>query len=118
MPIKDKAKQAEAAARHYQQNKQVMKERAAKALALARLRNREYVSSRKTEPCLDCGVAYPPHVMQFDHVTGVKLFNVSDGINRGMSIARLAEEIEKCEVVCANCHAERTYQRSSLSDTV
>jgi hypothetical protein len=35
---------------------------------------------------------------------------VSDLVRRG-SRARVLEEIEKCELVCANCHAARTVRR-------
>jgi hypothetical protein len=42
--------------------------------------------------------------MQFDHL-GDKAFNISmEG--RHFSFARLSREVAKCEVVCANCHAE------------
>jgi hypothetical protein len=48
--------------------------------------------------------------MQFDHVWGVKKFNVgADGPTR--SIKQVLDEIAKCQVVCANCHAERTFER-------
>lgn len=29
----------------------------------------------------------------------------------GYSIKRISEEIKKCEIVCANCHAIRTHER-------
>lgn len=47
--------------------------------------------------------------MQFDHL-GDKLFTISNA--GATSVERLLAEIAKCEVVCANCHAERTYQRT------
>lgn len=28
------------------------------------------------------------------------------------SIKKIMDEVKKCEVVCSNCHRERTYQRS------
>ena len=72
------------------------------------------VNSIKACPCVDCGVQYPPYVMQFDHVRGFKVAS----IGRLMAhwgdkdiLVRLAEEMSKCEVVCANCHAARTWER-------
>lgn len=71
--------------------------------------NRAVAREAKSRPCADCGVAYPYYVMQFDHL-GDKSFNIGTrGATGGR--ARLAAEIAKCQVVCANCHAERTFQR-------
>jgi hypothetical protein len=47
--------------------------------------------------------------MQFDHVKGVKVTNISRSSMILGQLDRLLAEIEKCEVVCANCHAERTF---------
>jgi len=62
-------------------------------------------------PCADCGLVFDPAVMQWDHLPGTtKLANLSD-LGRGANRARVLEEIEKCELVCANCHALRTVSR-------
>ena len=50
-------------------------------------------------------------VLEFDHVRGEKSGNISEMIASGHSIARLQTEIEKCDVVCANCHRIRTGDR-------
>jgi hypothetical protein len=74
-------------------------------------RSRAIVQQAKDKPCADCGVRYPYYVMEFDHLDSeAKQFNVSAGVTR-VSLRRLIEEIAKCDVVCANCHAERTHQR-------
>ena len=67
----------------------------------------EYLS---THPCVDCGEC-DPLVLEFDHVRGIKRLNVSDLLNRDYPWSTVLEEIEKCEVVCANCHRRRTYGR-------
>lgn len=59
-------------------------------------------------PCMDCGGIFPPCAMDFDHVRGVKRFNVGLAKN----LRQLHEEIEKCELVCATCHRIRTFTRS------
>lgn len=53
--------------------------------------------------------------MTFDHLPGTqKLEDVSTLVMTGrMQMA--VREIEKCEIVCANCHAVRTYQRRHSS---
>jgi phenylalanyl-tRNA synthetase alpha subunit len=40
-----------------------------------------------------------------------KKYNVSRMIHDGFSWKAIKKEIEKCEVVCANCHRVRTYNR-------
>ena len=77
--------------------------------AAAAARGKRIIEAAKAGPCADCGIAYPPHVMDFDHVRGVKLRAV--GLLRSGSVERLLAEIAKCEVVCSNCHRERTHQR-------
>lgn len=70
----------------------------------------EVIRSKKEVPCADCKNQYPYYVMQFDHVRGIKIANVSRLVtDRRYKMA--IEEIEKCDIVCANCHAERTFQR-------
>ncbi len=84
------------------------------AVAYRRAQRKELRSSThtlKSVPCADSGGNYPPWVMQFDHVRGEKDFDISAAISRGVSKKVMLTEIEKCEVVCANCHLDRTYRR-------
>ncbi len=75
-----------------------------------RKRNREIIDAAKDNPCMDCGESYPPYVMDFDHVRGVKLFNVGRGLTK--PTAMVLAEIEKCDLVCSNCHRGRTHRGS------
>lgn len=50
-------------------------------------------------------------VLEFDHVRGEKEFNISEVRNMWWC-AEIANEIEKCDIVCKNCHTIRTYERS------
>lgn len=77
----------------------------------ARARNAKLVNGLKDNPCTDCGVKYPPYVMDFDHVRGEKLGDIGDMVGRGTSVANILAEIAKCELVCSNCHRERTFRR-------
>jgi hypothetical protein len=62
--------------------------------------------------CLDCN-NIDRRVLQFDHVRGIKLFNINRGVNdRNISLKKFLVEIDKCEVVCANCHSIRAWERS------
>lgn len=85
-------------------------------LALAR-RHRAYVERRKfineikNKPCADCGLEYPYFVMDFDHRKGVdKITDVALMVRRGWSKEKIELEIEKCDIVCANCHRIRTFK--------
>jgi hypothetical protein len=61
-------------------------------------------------PCDDCREMFPSHMMDFDHRDpSKKLFTIASGHALLMSRDKLIAEIEKCDVVCANCHAMRTY---------
>lgn len=62
----------------------------------------------KSAPCTDCGKTYPPCVMDWDHVRGEKLYNPGNMLHKCMT-AKYLIEIEKCELVCSNCHRIRTF---------
>lgn len=93
----------------YQRNGAVRRAAAAARNAGVRARNRRLLEAAKNVPCMDCGERYPPFVMDLDHVRGDKQDNVSLMAGTGASEAAIMEEIAKCDVVCANCHRERTH---------
>ena len=72
----------------------------------------EWLIAQKSKPCADCDNRYPFYCMDFDHVRGVKEFGIADSQWSWKSIAQLEVEIAKCELVCANCHRIRTYERT------
>ncbi len=87
---------------------------------LSNLRRIEYRKTRKAFiiklkdlPCTDCGKKYPHYVMDFDHRSGVsKLDNISHLVNQNfLTYDQILTEVEKCDLVCANCHRIRTFTR-------
>lgn len=94
--------------KHYADNKQYY---------IGRARNRQnflagYVRKCKSNPCLDCGKKYPYYVMDFDHrPSEEKEANISELLGRAVSLHRLKKEINKCDLVCSNCHRIRTFRR-------
>lgn len=71
-----------------------------------------WLVSEKDNPCTDCGGRFPGPAMQFDHVPerGPKLFQLGMmDTRRKYSLAELKAERAKCDLVCANCHAIRTF---------
>ena len=93
--------------KHYKRNR---KKRIAQARVRAnriksenKQRIREYLSQN---PCVDCNET-DIIVLQFDHVRGKKLAMVTVMAHNGSTWPRIAREIAKCEVRCANCHIRR-----------
>lgn len=76
-------------------------------------KRQEIKRAAKARPCADCGIQYPWYVMQFDHTSDDKEFTIGEAT---VGLARVRAEIEKCEVVCANCHFERTHQRAEAAN--
>ena len=66
---------------------------------------------KQSTPCYDCGKSYHYEVMEFDHVKGDKVDGVSQMIVRGFALSTILAEVEKCDLVCANCHRLRTVMR-------
>ncbi len=109
MPIKDRDARNAYMRDYYARNPEVQRARVTKRNAAIRDANREIIIAAKSVPCADCGVQYPPCVMDFDHVTGEKRFNVGNVVWSRTTTAALLAEIAKCEVVCSNCHRIRTF---------
>lgn len=81
---------------------------------------RDFTSKiKESSPCTDCRQFYPFYVMEFDHLDrNTKSGNISKLI-RSHNIEKLQQEIDKCEVVCTNCHRERTFfQQSCLHNKI
>ena len=65
-----------------------------------------WFNSLKDNPCEDCGNKFPPRVMHFHHLDEKsKQFRV--GYSKTSSREKILEEIEKCVLLCANCHSLR-----------
>jgi hypothetical protein len=108
---KNKADQYASQKRWYETHHQDQLERVRKNNARYRKEKRVVLDQAKDQPCTDCGRRYPSYVMDFDHVRGEKVENVARMLS--WSMEDILKEIAKCEVVCANCHRQRTHQRKS-----
>jgi hypothetical protein len=73
-------------------------------------RKKWLANKKESTPCQDCGVIYPYFMIQADHVDGQTNKKLS-GLSKAMNLKDLKAEIQVCEMVCANCHAIRTYER-------
>ena len=59
--------------------------------------------------CVDCGFSGHPDALEFDHVSGDKAFTISTHMYKGW--LDILDEMEKCEIRCANCHRIKTANR-------
>jgi len=62
--------------------------------------------------CVDCGEHFEvhPECLAFDHLPGTDKHHVLSRME-GYALTAIIAKIEKCEVVCHNCHATRTKDR-------
>lgn len=89
---------------HYKNNKPQYLKRNLEAYR----KRKDFVREMKNRPCADCGIQYPFYVMDFDHREDeVKEYHLNQ-VDR-LTMKTLKREIAKCDVVCSNCHRERTF---------
>lgn len=62
--------------------------------------------------CVDCGEKYPHYMLDFDHLPGYEKVGSVTDIFANYSWEKGMEELKKCEIVCANCHRIRSYERN------
>jgi hypothetical protein len=93
---------------YYENNKK-------KEIARVAQRRKETIAWFKDfKSTLNCNRCSEDHVatLHFHHLDpNEKDEAVSKIIRKGWSIKRILEEISKCEVLCANCHAKEHYER-------
>lgn len=100
----------EAEGRRAYQKQRIIERRNENAVWLA-----EYKVARG---CVDCGYRGHAEALEFDHLPGfAKRADVAALLHRGKTRNQLLEEINKCELVCANCHRVRTASRRVLPST-
>lgn len=93
---------------HYDKNVQYYVQKASKRRKeVIHVLNEKIYDYLENHPCVDCGES-DPVVLEFDHVRGVKSYEVSTLGWRLVSWDSVLREIAKCEVRCANCHRRKT----------
>jgi len=77
-------------------------------LDVRRKKKEELIEWKKTQFCMDCNVSFNEHpeIAEFHHrEPSKKLSSVSGAIHSGKTYFNT--EIEKCDLICANCHKIR-----------
>jgi len=97
MSYKDKGVQKEAQRKHYLKNKSLFIERTKEKRKI----NKLYVEQYKEAHACTCGESCVA-CLQLHHL-GDKDTSVANAMQR-FGLKRLKKEIDKCEVMCANCH--------------
>lgn len=102
-------------AEYYKRTKNKHNPNRASRLVEARKIARQFVSEiKRINPCEDCGKFFHPIAMDFDHVEGVKIADVSTLVRQGASLDKISLELRKCNLVCSNCHRLRTGYRLGI----
>ena len=101
MPYKDPTIQKAAQHKHYVDNKPAYMERTKRRRRDQKQKAIEYLGGK----CVKCGYNRNWAVLEFHHSNGVdKDICISDLIHQAWK--RIKEELDKCVLLCANCHRE------------
>lgn len=96
---------------HYQIHRAKYIDKALRRNAKQNKINAEFlIDYLRHHPCVDCGES-DIVVLEFDHLRD-KIMDVSELVTAAYSLEKVKREIDKCEVVCANCHRRRTAKRA------
>lgn len=91
---------------HYSRNKKYYINKAAKQKKIRKIEWTNFKNKLKCERCEENHIA----TLDFHHLKpNEKDFAVSKFANMGYNMERILKEIEKCIVLCANCHRKEHY---------
>ena len=92
---------------YYQRNRsRLLEKQREKNRRFAESRRKWLVDYKKNLKCIRCNENHPA-TLTFHHRNATeKSFEIGNAIALGVSLKRLVAEIEKCDVLCANCHAK------------
>lgn len=79
------------------------------------LDNEAAMWERKLQPCADCKLRWHPSVMTFDHIHRTKHSYDSFASIKQWQPRLFRAELNKCSVVCKNCHYIREVRRDLLN---
>ena len=111
MPFKNYSEKLAYARKLYQKNRKKIIEQVKKHKQEVKKWVNEY---KKTLKCVVCGESHPA-TLDFHHKNrkekekGICFFMMN-----GYAIKTIKKEIEKCEILCANCHRKLHYENSNL----
>lgn len=72
------------------------------------IRRKQLLKYLTGKSCVTCGNK-DIRVLDFDHINkNAKSFGIARALNDGISWENILAEINKCQILCANCHRIRT----------
>jgi hypothetical protein len=71
-----------------------------------------FANYREAQACGICGENHTACISFHHRDPSTKSYAVAEMPNRGCSIAKIIEEIEKCDVLCHNCHAKVHFEEA------
>lgn len=88
--------------------------------AKRRARNKQFVQSYKLEHgCSICGYNKCAEALEFDHIDRSTKNGINDSVSKlsghGSSIETIKIAINKCNLLCANCHREKTIKNKDYN---
>lgn len=94
-------------------SRQYYQENTEKHKKVIQIRNKKIIQQNRAfvlevllgNPC-PCGET-DPAVLEFDHLRD-KEYLIGTMMRNGCSVRRILSEMEKCQVLCANCHKRKT----------
>ncbi len=94
---------------HYNLNQKYYSNKARKRDLVIRHEYQEYVANYLfSHPCVNCGESNIL-VLEFDHIDhDNKISDIGTMSRNGMSLHKIVDEIDKCQILCANCHRIKT----------
>lgn len=115
MPFKDPERRRQYQKKYHADWYETNKEKRRAEVKARKVKIREWFHDYKRSlSCSICGLSGKdyPGALDFDHRPGEeKDMIVSKLVGDGYAKSRIQKEIEKCDVLCANCHRRVTYDR-------
>ncbi len=107
MPIKDLELRRAYRRRWYAQNRDSEKQHVSRRKKEIKKWFENYKNNLK---CIKCEENHPA-TLDFHHKDSkIKEFGINSRVHSGYSIDLIKKELEKCEVLCANCHRKLHYK--------
>lgn len=102
MAYKNKKDQLACQRRHYARNREVISKKNSDRKKEIRKWWKDYKS---TLSCIKCGENHPACISFHHRDQSEKEVNLSEAAcNRGWGKERIMKEVEKCDILCSNCH--------------